>query len=158
MSEAARCTVLRGDGSTYAGAQGLSYAGGVSRESAGSRALCLHRLTIPPGAVASAHLHEAHETALVVLSGTSVFWWGERLEHREEAGPGAYVHIPAGVPHLPANLTVEPVEAVIARTDPMEQESVVLLPHLDGLAHVEDEVRRAGLPPARDRPAPPPPG
>ena len=35
------------------------------------------------------------------------------------------------MPHLPANLSDAPVEAVIARTDPNEQESVVVLPELD---------------------------
>ena len=42
-------------------------------------------------------------------------------------------YIPANIPHLPANLGTEPVTAVIARTDPNEQESVVLLPGLDGV-------------------------
>ena len=44
---------------------------------------------------------------------------------------GDLFYIPAGVPHLPANLSSEPASAIIARTDPNEQESVVLLPHLD---------------------------
>ena len=35
------------------------------------------------------------------------------------------------MPHLPFNPGPEPAVAVIARTDPNEQESVVLLPHLD---------------------------
>jgi uncharacterized RmlC-like cupin family protein len=34
---------------------------------------------------------------------------------------------------LPANLSDKPSSAVIARTDPNEQESVVLLPELDQL-------------------------
>jgi uncharacterized RmlC-like cupin family protein len=46
---------------------------------------------------------------------------------------GDMFYIPAGVPHLPANLSDQPVTAVIARTDPNEQESVVLLPELDSL-------------------------
>ena len=47
---------------------------------------------------------------------------------------GLIVYIPANVPHLPYNLSeTEPCTAVIARTDPNEQESVVLLPHLDAL-------------------------
>jgi uncharacterized RmlC-like cupin family protein len=38
------------------------------------------------------------------------------------------------MPHLPYNpSTTESAVAVIARTDPNEQESVVLLPHLDDL-------------------------
>ena len=51
-------------------------------------------------------------------------------------GAGDFVHIPAGVPHLPANTSDVDVEAVLARTDPNEQESVVTLPELDGLAHL----------------------
>ena len=43
------------------------------------------------------------------------------------------VYIPAGVPHLPANVSDKPCVAVIARTDPNEQESVVLLPDLEKL-------------------------
>ena len=50
-----------------------------------------------------------------------------------EAAAGDVLLIPAGVPHLPANLSGEPASAVIARTDPHEQESVVLLPHLEAL-------------------------
>ncbi|RVA56983.1 cupin domain-containing protein, partial [Mesorhizobium sp. M7A.F.Ca.CA.001.08.1.1] len=46
---------------------------------------------------------------------------------------GDLFYIPAGVPHLPANLSGAPSSAVIARTDPNEQESVVLLPELDAL-------------------------
>ena len=41
---------------------------------------------------------------------------------------GDFIYIPAGVPHQPYNPTDKPVRAVIARTDPKEQESVVLLP------------------------------
>ncbi len=42
-------------------------------------------------------------------------------------------YIPAGMPHLPINRGPEEAIAVIARTDPNEQESVVLLPELDAL-------------------------
>jgi uncharacterized RmlC-like cupin family protein len=127
------CTVIR-PGATYAGRQGLSYGAGVSAESAGARALCLHRLSMPPGARANAHLHANHESAIFVISGRAEFWWGERLEHHEIVAAGDFVHIPAGVPHLPANPGDEVLEAVIARTDPNEQESVVLRADLDALA------------------------
>ena len=129
------CTIIR-PGATYAGRQGLDYGAGVSTESAGSRAICMHRLTLPPGARANAHLHEDHESCIYVISGSGEFWWGDRLEHHEVIEAGGFIHIPAGVPHLPMNLGLEPVEAVIARTDPNEQESVVLLPELDALPHL----------------------
>ena len=46
------------------------------------------------------------------------------------------VYIPAGVPHLPINASEhEPATCVVARTDPNEQESVVLLPELEALPH-----------------------
>jgi uncharacterized RmlC-like cupin family protein len=117
-------------GETYSGKQGLEYFAGVSAESAGSTGLCLHRLEIPPGTMAEPHLHQEHESAVYVVSGNAVMWHGENLEHRMDVAPGDFVYIPAGVPHLPGNLSDEPVVAVIARTDPNEQESVLLRPDL----------------------------
>ncbi len=126
------CQVFRPRDS-YAGKQGFSYLAGISAESAGARGICMHLLTIPPGERGKAHKHENHETAIYVISGVSEMWYGERLEHHMTVGAGDMLYIPAGMPHLPANASDEPVTAVIARTDPHEQESVVLLPELDGL-------------------------
>lgn len=127
------CRVVR-PGEAFTGKQALLYAPGISAESAGAQGLHLQMVTIPPGARAKAHKHEGHETALYALSGTSGMWWGERLEHHAEIRPGDYLYIPAGMPHLPYNPSpIEPCTALIARTDPNEQESVVLLPHLDGI-------------------------
>jgi uncharacterized RmlC-like cupin family protein len=127
------CRVIRPSG-TYDGKQGLAYFEGVARETVGSTALCMHLLTIPPGVRAKAHKHENHESAVYVLSGEAVMWFGERLENRVVTRAGDMVYIPANVPHLPANLSDGPVTALIARTDPHEQESVVLLPELDAMA------------------------
>ena len=121
-------------GATFAGKQGLDYDAGVSNATTAAQALCLHRLTMPPGARAVAHLHSGHESAIYVISGRGEFWWGPRLEHHEVVEAGDFIHIPAGVPHLPANCGDTALEAVIARTDPNEQESVVPLPELDALA------------------------
>jgi uncharacterized RmlC-like cupin family protein len=121
-------------GGTYAGKQGFAYFEGIAKETVGARGLCMHLLTIPPGGRARAHKHESHETAIYVLSGEGVMYWGERLEHRMVTRAGELIYIPAGVPHLPMNPGPEPVTAIIARTDPHEQESVVLMPELEGLA------------------------
>ena len=43
------------------------------------------------------------------------------------------IYIPANMPHLPLNRSDAPAVAVIARTDPHEQESVVLMPELEAL-------------------------
>jgi uncharacterized RmlC-like cupin family protein len=70
-------------------------------------------------------------------SGEAVLWSGEGLRERAEARAGDFVYIPAGTPHLPVNASsTEACIALLARTDPNEQESVVLLPELDGLPHL----------------------
>ena len=90
--------------------------------------------TIPPRARAKAHKHEAHETAIYAISGTSHVWYGEQLEHHAVVAPGDFLYIPANTPHLPYNPSeTEAAVAVIARTDPNEQESVSMLPELDGI-------------------------
>jgi uncharacterized RmlC-like cupin family protein len=128
----ADCVKLR-PGGTYAGKQGFSYFEGIASETVGSRGLCMHLLTVPPGGRAKAHKHATHETAIYVISGRAKMYWGEKLEHVMETGPGDLIYIPADVPHLPFNEGDEPTFAVIARTDPHEQESVVLLPDLEAL-------------------------
>jgi uncharacterized RmlC-like cupin family protein len=124
------CRLLRA-GETYSGKQGFDYLAGISAETAGARGLCMHLLTVPPGGRAKAHMHESHETAIYVLEGE--MWYGPRLKHHMAARAGDMIYIPAGVPHLPMNRSAAPMTAVIARTDPNEQESVVLLPDLDRL-------------------------
>ena len=47
--------------------------------------------------------------------------------------PREMFYIPAGVPHLAANLGNQTVVRCIARTDPNEPESVVLMPELEAL-------------------------
>jgi uncharacterized RmlC-like cupin family protein len=125
-----QCRRMR-PGETYSGKQGFDYFSGIARESTGSQAICMHLLTIPPGGRAKAHKHESHETAIYVLSGSAIMYWGEKLEHCMETNAGDMIYIPANVPHLPINNSDGPVSAVIARTDPHEQESVVLLPELE---------------------------
>lgn len=128
------CRVVRG-GESYQGKQGFSYLAGISAETTGAQGICMHMLHIPPGGRAKAHLHENHETAIYILSGGAQMWYGENLEERVVMGPGDFLYIPAGVPHLPVNLSdTEPMVGILARTDPNEQESVVLRPDLDALA------------------------
>ncbi|WP_158790828.1 cupin domain-containing protein [Granulicella sp. L60] len=127
------CRVLH-PSESYIGKQGLEYAVAISAETVGAQAIHMQLVTIPPGGRARAHKHSTHETAIYALSGTSGVWHGERLEHHSIVEPGSFFYIPADVPHLPYNPSAtDPVVAVIARTDPREQESVVLLPELDGI-------------------------
>ncbi|CCV07844.1 conserved hypothetical protein [Mesorhizobium metallidurans STM 2683] len=132
MSSKPTCHLIRPE-STYEGKQGLTYFAGIATETVGSAGICMHILTMPPGARAKAHMHESHETAIYMLSGEVHTWYGDRLEQHIVVKAGDLFYIPAGVPHLSANLSDSPSSAVIARTDPNEQESVVLLPELDAL-------------------------
>lgn len=129
MSESI-CRVIR-PGSTYDGTQGLTYFTGICAENTGARGISMMLLTIPAGRRANAHLHEDHETAIYVLSGEAEMWYGDDLSEHLTVRAGEFLYIPAGMPHLPVNATSEPVTAVLARTDPNEQESVVLRPDLD---------------------------
>ncbi len=130
MADTPTCTVVR-PGESYDGKQGLTYVEGISAERVGSTGICMHLLTIPPGGRANAHLHEAHETAIYVISGESEMWYGEGLAEHLVGRAGEMLYIPANTPHLPVNTGTEPCVAVLARTDPHEQESVVLLPELE---------------------------
>lgn len=117
--------------------QGLRQFEGISAESVGSRALCAHLLAIPPGGRAKAHRHTGHETAIYLLEGRAVVWFGEQLESKVDVGPGDFLYIPSDVPHVPMNPSdTDWARGVVARTDPNEQESVELLPHLDDLPHL----------------------
>jgi uncharacterized RmlC-like cupin family protein len=125
------CRVVKA-GAAFTGKQALSYQPAISAEAVGARGIHMQLLTMPPGARAKAHKHEGHETAIYVLEGLSGMWYGDRLEQHLMAGAGDFVYIPANMPHLPYNASAsQPCVAIISRTDPNEQESVVLLPELD---------------------------
>lgn len=126
-----RAKVIR-TSSSYIGKQGPSYAGGVSAESAGSEHLWLGRVEVPPHGRTKAHLHERHETAIYVVEGECEVYTGANLSEHEVVRAGEYVYIPQSVPHVAVNRSgTMPMVAMIARTDPNEQESVVLLPELE---------------------------
>ena len=119
---------------TYQSKQGLQNAEAISAKSVGSKGLWMGLVTIPPGARAKAHFHEHYETAIYVVQGRGELWSGDRLQHRTTFEAGDFIYIAAGVPHVPFNPSeTEPIVTLISRTDPNEQESVVLLPELDQL-------------------------
>jgi uncharacterized RmlC-like cupin family protein len=127
------CRLVRA-GQPYQGKQGLMYAPAISAETVGAQAIHMQLLTIPPGGRAKAHKHAFHESAIYMLSGVGAMWYGHQLEHHVELNPTDFLYIPADIPHLPYNPSAtEDAVAIITRTDPNEQESVVLLPHLDNI-------------------------
>ena len=59
-------------------------------------------------------------------------WYGDELQEHVTLSAGDFLYIPAGVPHVPYNLSqTEEIIGVAARTDPNEQESAVLMPELE---------------------------
>jgi len=98
----------------------------------------MHLVPIPPGARANAYLPDEHETAIYVLSGEVEMWYGEGLEQHLVVRAGEFLYIPANMPHQPFNPGAIEAVAVLVRTDPNEQESVVLLPHLDAVPSLAD--------------------
>lgn len=120
-------------GDSYEGRQGPRYTPGVSAQTVGARALWLGSVTLPPhGGRTKAHVHDHHESAFYFVSGDEVeLWTGDQLQHRDVARPGDYLYIPAGVPHVAVNRSETPAVFVGARTDPDEQESVVMRTELD---------------------------
>ncbi len=120
--------------SAQRGKQELLYAEGISANSVGSNGLHMQLATLPPLLRAKAHKHVEHETAIYVISGESGVWFGGNLQHHETVVAGEFFYIPADMPHMPYNPSATvPCVTVIARTDPRDEESVVLLPHLDEL-------------------------
>lgn len=128
------CVVVHGQEQTQ-GRQGLTYFEGISAESAGSQGLCIHTVVFPPLARAYVHMHENHETAIYVLEGDAEMLYGHQLEHHKRVSAGDFLYIPAGMPHMPFNPNSELwAKGIVARTDPNQLESIVLLPDLEPIA------------------------
>ena len=107
--------------------QGLENFAGISAESAGAKGVCLHLITFPPGGRAHAHLHEGHETAIYTVSGQTEVWHGRGLAKRTVVRAGDFMYIPPGTPHLPVNWGDVTAIAIVARSDPTETESRVVV-------------------------------
>lgn len=116
--------------------QGTNYFHGISSGTTNSRQICMHIIHIPPGSRPKVHKHLSHETAIYVVSGEAYTFFGNQLQFVEKTGAGDMLFIPANVPHLPINLGTETAIGIVARTDPNQTESVVLLPELEEIAEI----------------------
>ncbi len=86
--------------------RGSDYFDGMSAEDGRrSKGICMHLLTIPPGGRAKAHLHESTRWPIYVLSGEAHHpGTASGSSSMLSFSAGEMFYIPAGVPHLPANL------------------------------------------------------
>ncbi len=120
--------VLRGSGITR-GWNGIRYKTGLSAKNVNAKKLSMNVATIPPGAVAYAHIHVDFEVMLYILQGSVRHEYGPSLEYRVDNTAGDFIFIEPGVPHEVCNLSdTEPVLAVVARSDASEWEHIVDFP------------------------------
>jgi uncharacterized RmlC-like cupin family protein len=124
--------VIRSD-ATYRGQQGFDYAVGLTAATAGSTAICMTVVKLPPGARAKTHLHRGIETAVHVLEGETGMYYGEKLEEHVVMQAGDYCYVPADMPHLVFNESGAPCRAVVAHSAADDQQGILLLPELDAL-------------------------
>lgn len=107
--------------------QRLPYFVGISEATAGAKGISMNLVTIPPGGTAEAHIHRGYETAIFILKGRVKTLYGPGLRQETINETGDFLFIPADMPHQPCNLSpTEAAQAIVARNDPNEQESVVL--------------------------------
>lgn len=108
---------------------GIQYRAGLSAGNVGARYLSMNVATVPPGAIAFAHVHLDFEVMLYILAGRVRHAYGEGLVHQVDNEAGDFIFIEPGVPHEVYNLSdSEPVVAVVARSDAAEWEHIVDYP------------------------------
>jgi uncharacterized RmlC-like cupin family protein len=114
---------------THRGWNGIRYKTGMSAKNVGARKLSMNVATVPPGAVAYAHIHVDFEVMLFILQGRVRHEYGDKLEKSMDNEAGDFIFIEPGVPHEVINLSdTEPVVAVVARSDASEWESIIDFP------------------------------
>jgi uncharacterized RmlC-like cupin family protein len=114
---------------THRGWNGIRYKTGMSAKNVGSSKLSMNVATVPPGAVAYAHIHVDFEVMLFILQGKVRHEYGDDLEQTMDNEAGDFIFIEPGVPHEVINLSdTEPVIAVVARSDASEWENIVNYP------------------------------
>ena len=105
---------------------GIHYQVGLSGKNVGAKQLSMNVATIPPGGVASAHIHVDFEVMLYILAGRVRHEYGENLQQVVENAAGDFIFIEPGVPHEVFNVSqTEPVVAVVARSDPSEWQNII---------------------------------
>lgn len=118
-------SVIRGGGNLR-GWNGIRYRSGMSAKNMPAKQLSMNVATIPPGAVARAHIHVDFEVMLYILQGKVRHEYGEGLAKTIDNEAGDFIFIEPGVPHEVFNLSdSEPVVAVVARSDASEWENIV---------------------------------
>jgi uncharacterized RmlC-like cupin family protein len=108
-------TVIRGGGGER-GWNGIKYMQGLSAKNVGSTNLSINVATVPPGAIAYAHIHDGFEVMLFIVQGKVKHTFGEGLTEEVINEAGDFIYIKPGVPHEVFNIGDEPLIAFVARS------------------------------------------
>ena len=76
--------VIRGGGASNRAWNGIRYKTGLSGKNVGSQALSMNLASVPPGAIAYAHIHNGFEVMLFIIEGKVRHEFGPKLEHAVE--------------------------------------------------------------------------
>lgn len=120
-------TVIRGGGSAR-GWNGIRYKQGMSGKNVGSQALSVNVATVPPGAIAYAHIHDGFEVMLFIAQGRVKHMFGEGLKEEVINEAGDFIYIKSGVPHEVFNIGDNDVVAFVARSAADEWDKIVNYP------------------------------
>jgi len=119
-------TVIRGGGAR--GWNGILYKQGMSGKNVGSEALSINIATVPPGAIAYAHIHDGFEVMLYIVQGKVRHDYGENLSKSVVNEAGDFIYIKPGVPHEVYNIGDEPLVAFVARSAADEWDKIINYP------------------------------
>ena len=119
---------IRGGGADNRAWNGIRYKTGLSGKNVGSQGLSMNVATVPPGAIAYAHIHDGFEVMLFILEGRVRHDFGPDLKHSVENEAGDFIYIEPGVPHEVFNIGDGPLVAVVARSAADEWDEIVDYP------------------------------
>ena len=120
-------SVLRGGGKER-GWNGIAYMQGLSGKNVGAQALSINVATVPPGAIAYAHIHDGFEVMLYILQGKVKHTFGEGLKEEVFNEAGDFIYIKPGVPHEVFNVGDGPLVALVARSTADEWDKIINYP------------------------------
>ena len=120
-------TVLRGGGPGR-GWNGIEYQQGMSAKNVGSTGLSVNVATVPPGAIAYAHIHDGFEVMLYIVQGRVKHTFGEGLTQEVFNEAGDFIYIKPGVPHEVFNVGDGPLIALVARSTADEWDKIINYP------------------------------
>jgi uncharacterized RmlC-like cupin family protein len=107
---------------------GIQYQQGLSGRNCGAQSLSVNVATVPPGAIAYAHIHAGFEVMLFIVAGRVRHDFGPDLMHSVINEAGDFIYIEPGVPHEVVNIGDGPLTAFVARSTADEWDKIADYP------------------------------